>query len=118
MNIYNIEGSNKMSSLHNKKIGLLLPYRTEQSLIDFVNTNLTLNSDLVFRGAQDGKTDDELRELSQGIAPNSYAENLADGSTVFITRETVVAGMKAMHRHYLMMDAMLLWSAVLYLGLN
>lgn len=76
------------------QIGILLPYRMDEGLVEFASANLNINAELTFLGAQDGKSDDQLRELGKGIAPNSYAENLEDGSTVFITRETVVEGMK------------------------
>jgi hypothetical protein len=76
------------------QIGILLPYRMDEGLVEFASGNLNINAELTFLGAQDGKSDDQLRELGKGIAPNSYAENLEDGSTVFITRETVVEGMK------------------------
>lgn len=77
-----------------KKIGVLLPYRMDNELVEFVKENLNLGAELAFRGAQDGMDDDQLRELGRGIAPNSYAEILGDGSTIFISRDTVVEGMR------------------------
>jgi len=76
------------------KIGLLLPYRADQGLIDFVNDNLSLNKQIIFGGAQDGKNDEQLCALSKGIAPNSYADSLNDGTTVFLTHEIVLEGMQ------------------------
>lgn len=76
------------------QIGILLPYRINNELAEFVEENLSLNAKLRFGGAQDGMTDDQLRELGKGISPNTYSETLEDGNTVFMTRKTAVAGMR------------------------
>ncbi len=71
-------------------IGVLVPYRSDPEMIAFVREHLDLEADLVVCGSQDGMSDDELRALSEGVEPNSYAEILEDGSTVNITREIVL----------------------------
>ena len=83
-----------MNNSKQKKIGILLPYRADQGLIDFVNDNLSLGEELLFRGAQDGKSDEQLCALSKGIEPNSYSDNLEDGTTVFLSHEIILEGMQ------------------------
>ncbi len=75
-------------------IGVLVPYRSDPEMIAFVEEHLDLEADLVVCGSQDGMSDDELRALSEGVEPNSYAEILEDGSTVNITREVVLEGLQ------------------------
>jgi len=75
------------------RIGVVLPYRTSDDLIAFVESTLDLPADLEFAGAQDGLTDDKLRELSRGVPPGSYAEILTDGSTVYLTHDCVVGNL-------------------------
>ncbi len=75
-------------------IGVLVPYRSDPEMIAFVREHLDLEADLVVCGSQDGMSDDELRALSEGVEPNSYAEILEDGSTVNITREIVLEGLQ------------------------
>ena len=81
--------------------GVLVPYRSDPEMIAFVEEHLDVQADLVVRGSQDGMTDEELRTLSEGVEPNSYAEILEDGSTVNITRETVLKGMQDQTRSLL-----------------
>ena len=76
------------------RIGVLHPYRSDPGLIEFIETHLDVDAELDIRGPQDGMTDDELRAHAEGVAPNSHAEILEDGSTVYITREVVLEGMK------------------------
>jgi len=76
------------------KIGVLHPYRSDPGLIEFIETNLHIDADLDIRGAQDGMTDEEIVGYSHGVEPNSHAETLEDGSTVYITREVVLEGMQ------------------------
>lgn len=83
------------------RIGVLVPYRCDPEMIAFVEAHLDLEADLVVRGSQDGMSDDELRTLSEGVEPNSYAEILTDGSTVNITREVVLDGMQQQARQLL-----------------
>ncbi len=75
-------------------IGVLLPYRCNPELKAFVKEHLDLEAELMVCGSQDEMSDDTLRALSEGVEPNSYAEILADGSTVHITREVVLEGMQ------------------------
>jgi protein AroM len=75
------------------RIGVVLPYRTTDDLISFVESNLDLPANLEFAGAQDGFADDELRELGKGIPPGSFVEILSDGSTVFLSHEFVAANL-------------------------
>ena len=82
-------------------IGVLVPYRSEPEMIAFVREHLDLGAELVVRGSQDGMSDEELRALSEGVEPNSYAEILEDGSTVNITREIVLDGMQKQARRLL-----------------
>ena len=82
-------------------IGVLVPYRSDPEMIAFVREHLDLGADLVVRGSQDSMTDDELRALSAGVEPNSYAETLEDGTTVHITREVVLEGLKDQTRNLL-----------------
>ena len=82
-------------------IGVLVPYRSDPEMIAFVEEHLDLEADLVVCGSQDGMSDDELRALSEGVEPNSYAETLEDGSTVNITREVVLDGMQKQARRLL-----------------
>ena len=82
-------------------IGVLVPYRCDPELVAFVEEHLDVAADLVVRGSQDGMSDGELRALSQGVEPNSYAEILGDGSTVHITREVVLNGMQRQTRRLL-----------------
>ena len=83
------------------RIGVLVPYRSDPEMIAFVQEHLDLEAELVVRGSQDGMTDEELRALSEGVEPNSYAEILEDGSTVNITREIVLEGMQDQARRLL-----------------
>jgi len=76
-----------------KRIGVVLPYRITDDLVSFVESTLDLPANLEFAGAQDGLTDDELRELSRGVPPGSYAEILSDGSTVYLTHECVAGNL-------------------------
>lgn len=75
-------------------IGVLVPYRSDPEMVAFVEEHLDLEAELVVRGSQDGMSDEELRALSEGVEPNSYAEILEDGSTVNITREVVLEGLQ------------------------
>lgn len=75
------------------RIGVVLPYRRTDDLIAFVGANLDLSADLEFAGAQDGFTDDELRELSEGNPPGSFVEIMEDGSAVFLTHEFVATNL-------------------------
>ena len=84
-----------------KKIGVLLPYRLNDELMEFVEENLQIDAELSVAGSQDGLSDAELRQLGEGIAPGSYAEILADGSTIFLHRDTVITGMKKQARRLL-----------------
>lgn len=84
-----------------RKMGVLVPYRSDPEMIAFVEEHLDLEADLVVRGSQDGMSDEELRALSEGVEPNSYAEILEDGSTVNITREVVLEGMQSQARRLL-----------------
>ena len=83
------------------RIGALVPYRSDPGMIAFVEEHLDLKADLVVRGSQDGMSDEELRALSEGVEPNSYAEILEDGSTVNITRAVVLEGMQKQARRLL-----------------
>ena len=75
-------------------IGVLVPYRCDPEMVAFVEEHLDLRAELIVCGSQDGMSDDELRAISEEVAPNSYAEILEDGSTVNITREVVLDGMQ------------------------
>ena len=83
------------------RIGALVPYRSDPEMIGFVKEHLDLEAELVVRGSQDGMTDEELRTLSEGVEPNSYAEILDDGSTVNITRDVVLEGLQRQARSLL-----------------
>jgi protein AroM len=83
------------------RIGVVLPYRATDDLIAFVRANLDLPANLEFAGAQDGFTDDELRKLSEGIPPGSFADVLADGTTVFLTHEFVAQNLETHARRLL-----------------
>ena len=83
------------------RIGVLVPYRSDPEMVAFVREHLDLEADLVVCGSQDGMTDEELRALSEGVEPNSYAEILEDGSTVNLTHEVVLDGMRRQARRLL-----------------
>ena len=53
-----------------RKMGVLVPYRSDPEMIAFVEEHLDLEADLVVRGSQDGMSDEELRALSEGVEPN------------------------------------------------
>jgi len=71
------------------RIGVVLPYRKTDELVEFVESHLSLPTQLEIVGAQDGLSDEDLLELSQGIPPGAYLEVLADGSTVYLTHDCV-----------------------------
>jgi protein AroM len=70
------------------KLGIILCYRLNADRERYIRDSLETAAEILIAGAQDGLSDAELRQLDTG-EPTSFAETLADGSTVFLSEQTV-----------------------------
>lgn len=72
-----------------RKLGIVLGNRLNADLESYIRGSLETAAEVLIVGSQDGLSDAQLRRLDTG-EPTSFPELLADGSTVFLSEQTVV----------------------------
>jgi protein AroM len=70
------------------KLGIILCYRLNAEREHYIRGSLETDAEMLIVGSQDGMSDAELRQMDTGES-TSFAETLADGSTVFLSEQTV-----------------------------
>jgi protein AroM len=76
-------------SLVSSKLGVVLGNRLNADFEGYIRGSLETDAEMLIVGSQDGLSDADLRRLDTG-EPTSFPELLADGSTVFLSEQTVV----------------------------